>query len=57
MEEGAARRRRPGRRSRGHGGGRGVGQKDEESEGVLFPVVARAEVEQGGLAMRAGGLR
>ena len=41
----------------GHSGGRGVGQKDEESEGVLFPIVARAEVERGGLATRAGGRR
>ena len=56
-EEGAAHRQRPGRRSLGHGGGRGVGQKDEESEGVLFPVAARADVERGGLATRAGEWR
>ena len=56
-EEGVVRRQRPSRRSLGHDGGRGVGQKDEESEGVLFPVTARAEVERGGLATRAGGWR
>ena len=41
----------------GRGGGREVGEKNEESEGVLFPLLPRARVERGGAPTVAGGRR
>ena len=39
----------------GHDGGREAGQNREEDEGVRFPYLSRAGMEQGGLATNAGG--
>ena len=50
-----ARRRRPDSGAQGEGGGQEERGKREEDVGVQFPYLARAGVEQGGGAMRAGG--
>jgi len=50
-----ARRRRPDSGAQGEGGGREERGKREEEVGIRFPYLARAGVEQGGGATRAGG--
>ena len=53
-EGGGARHRRQSGALR-DGGGRGWGQEREGTEGVRFPLLPRAGVEQGGLATRISG--